>query len=236
MSHTFKDAKVFLGGYDLTGYTNNVALQYGAEPLDETTLGNDTRKFKGGVKIVSAGMQGFWDATPDPGLQASVGTADTPLSVVAPPGATGTTTYLFRAMNANYDFGGSFGELLSYTAEARATDDLVRGKVLYHGTATSTANGTAFSFPSMAAGDTLCGAIHVVGASAGDTLDVIVQSDTATGFGSPVTALTFSQFGSSIGSEWQTATGATADTYYRVSYTIGGSSPSYTFAVSLGIK
>lgn len=236
MSHVFKDAKVFLGHYDLSGYTNNVALNYGAEPLDETTLGDSTRKMKGGLKLVSAGLSGFWDATPDPGLQSSVAVADKPMSVVAPAGTAGTTTYLFRVVNSQYQMGGNIGDLMSYQADAKATDDLVRGKLLYHGTATSSAQGTALSFPSMAAGDTLVGALHVFSASTGDTIDVTVQSDSATGFGSPATALTFTQVGATETSEWQTATGASSDTYYRVAYTIAGSSPSYTFAVTLGIK
>lgn len=77
--------------------------------------------------------------------------------------------------------------------------------------------------------------LHVFAASAGDTLDVIIQSDTSSGMSSPMTALTFVQV-AAIGSQYLTAAAPIADTFYRVSFTIAGNgSESFTFAVSVGI-
>lgn len=236
MSHVLKNAKVFMGAYDLTGYSNNVALNYGVEALDDTTLGSDTRTQTAGLKTVSAGVDGFWDATPDAGLQANVGVSDTPFSIVAPEGTAGTVAYFFKCEQGTYTLGGEVGSLLNFGAEANARASLIRGKLVYHGTVTATGTSTPISFPTMAADETLWGAVHVFNASTGDTLDVTVESDTATGFTTPVTQLTFTQVGASPSSEWQSATGAISDSYMRVNYTPGGVSPSYTFAVVLGIE
>lgn len=235
MSHVLKDAKVFMGAYNLTGYTNNVALQHGVEALDDTTLGSDTRTNTAGLKIVSAGVDGFWDSTPDAGLEGNVGVSDTAFSVVTPDGTAGSVAYFFKCVQGTYNVGGEVGTLLNFSAEANARANLIRGKLVYHDTVTATGTSTPISFPTMAAGETLWGALHVFSASTGDTLDVTVESDTATGFGTPVTQLTFTQVGAVPTAEWQSATGAISDSYMRVNYTPGGASPSYTFAVVLGI-
>lgn len=241
MSHVLANAKVFLGPYNLTGYANKVDLQYGAEPLDDTVLGDSTRSFKGGLKIVSAGVGGYWDPTPDAGLATTLGikdtatsVSDTAFSVVAPPGTAGTVAYFFKSLESSYSIEGTVGDLLNYTAEARATDDLIRGKLIYHGTPTATGTTAAIAFPTMPATQTLWGALHVFAAPTSGTLDVVVQSDTATGFGTPATQLTFTQVGTTATSEWKFATaGAISDSYMRISHT--NAKPA-TFAVVLGTK
>lgn len=233
MSTALTNAKVFLGPYNLSGYSNKVDLQYGAEPKDETTLADSTRKMKGGLKIVSAGVAGYWDATPDAGLATELSVADEPFSVVTPPGTAGTVSYFFKSLEASYGIEGSVGELLNFTAEARATDDLIRGKLIYHGTPTATGTTTGIAFPTMPATQTLWGALHVVAAPTSGTLDVVVQSDSTASFGSPATQLTFTQVGTTITSEWQSATGAIADGFVRISHT--NAKPA-TFAVVLGTK
>lgn len=231
MSHVLKNAKVFMGAYDLTGYSNNVALNYGVEALDDTTLGSDTRTQTAGLKTVSAGVDGFWDSTPDAGLQANVGVSDTPFSIVAPEGTAGSIAYFFKCEQGTYTMGGEVGSLLNFGAEANARDNLIRGKLIYHGTATSTGNTAAIAFPTMPADETLWGALHVFTAPTSGTLDVTVESDTASGFSTPVTQLTFTQVGTANTYEFKSATGAISDTYMRVTHTNSGSC---TFAVVLG--
>jgi hypothetical protein len=84
-------------------------------------------------------------------------------------------------------------------------------------------------------GKKLRASLHVLSASAADTLDVIVASDSQQAFGgTPETRITFPQR-TAIGGELLTVDGPHADTWYRVQYTIAGTDPSFTFAVAVGI-
>jgi len=77
--------------------------------------------------------------------------------------------------------------------------------------------------------------LHVFSASAGDTLDVKVQSDVDDTFASATDVITFAQ-ATAAGSELKTADGPVTDTWWRVSFTIAGNgSESFSFAVSFGI-
>ena len=74
-------------------------------------------------------------------------------------------------------------------------------------------------------------------ASDGDTLDVTIESDATNSFsGGETTRGTFSQI-SAITSQWLTpVAGAITDTWWRIRYVIAGSSPSYEFIATIGIK
>jgi hypothetical protein len=67
------------------------------------------------------------------------------------------------------------------------------------------------------------------------TLDVTVQSDDAEGFASPTTRLTFTQK-SAIGAEFITpVAGPITDTWWRVSWAIGGTTPTFGIVACVGI-
>ncbi|MGH2710617.1 MAG: hypothetical protein ACRDH9_05370, partial [Actinomycetota bacterium] len=83
-------------------------------------------------------------------------------------------------------------------------------------------------------GKTVYAALHVLDASAGDTLDVIVQTDDGAGFASPTTLITFDQ-AAAVGAQFKTAAG-NADDWYRVNFTIGGAGPSFKFVAVVGVR
>ena len=56
-SQIFKNAYFNIAGADLSASVQSLQLNYEAESLDETAMGADTRKMKGGLKNVS------WDVT-----------------------------------------------------------------------------------------------------------------------------------------------------------------------------
>jgi len=114
---------------------------------------------------------------------------------------------------------------------------IVRGVVLHPATArTTSGTGTITYVGDVSSGQKAYAALHVIAASGSSpTLDVAVQSDGDSSFGSPTDRITFSQ-ASAVGAEWKSASGAISDSYWRVSYTIGGSSPSFTFVVVFGIR
>lgn len=239
-THVLTDAKVWVGDYNLSGDLNGVGLEYRAELLDDTVFGDTTRSRTGGLKMVTLNVQGIWngaDNEQDEELFGNIGTANVPVSVASQGGDVGEIAYLFRAIEARYAPGASIGELLRFEADAEGSDGagLVQGYVLENDTLTATANGTAVQAGAAAAGQTIYAALHVLSASAADTLDVKIQSDSASNFPSATDRITFTQ-ATARTSEWKTLAGAVTDTWWRIVATIGGTSPSFTFVVTLGIK
>ena len=117
-----------------------------------------------------------------------------------------------------------------------STGPLVRGRLLHPSNVarTSSGSGTAVQDAAVGSGQTLYAALHVIAASGGSpTLDVIVQSDDNSGFTSATNRITFSQ-ATTTGAQWGSAVGPITDTYWRVTYTVGGSTPSFAFAVTCG--
>ena len=54
-----KNAKIFLDGMDLSGDLNALALNYSAEMLDGTGLGDNTRVRQGGLLGITCNAEGF---------------------------------------------------------------------------------------------------------------------------------------------------------------------------------
>lgn len=101
---------------------------------------------------------------------------------------------------------------------------------------TSSSNsGTAQQLGAVGASQRIWAALHVFAAS-GTTpsLAVTVKSDNSVGFGSPTTQITFTS-ATTATSEVKSTAGAITDDYWRVDWTISGTTPSFTFAVAIGI-
>lgn len=242
-SSVLTDCKLYVASFDMSGDMNALALTNSADMLDGTTFGATTRINKAGLKSIVAQHEGLWDSDgtdePDDVFFSRIGTADVPVTICPVAGADGEVAYLFRAVHSNYTPGAAVGELYAFSVNMEGSDGapLVRGMVLQPASAkTATSTGTARELGAVSATQRLYGSLHVIAASGTNpTLDVVVASDTAEAFPSTATQLTFAQK-TAIGSDWQTAAGAITDTWYRVSYTIGGTNPSFTFVVAVGIK
>lgn len=234
------DASILLGGVDLTAKSNQIQLTYEVEAQDATVFGNDTRINKGGLWVISGEVGGFTDEDlAGSAIFDAVGAGPSVFQVAAP-GDDGTAGYAFRSMAASHQpLGGSVGEMAadSLSLVGKSGAPLVRGTILHPSTArTSTGTGTGRELGAVAADEKVYGALNVVAASGSSpTLDVVVESDDNSGFTSATTRLTFSQQ-TGVGADWQSAAGAITDTHWRVSYTIGGSSPSFTFQCLVGIR
>lgn len=237
------DCKLYVASFDLSGDMNALSLTYAAEMRDGTAFGNTTRINKAGLKSIVAQHEGLWDSDgtdePDDVFFSRIGTANVPVTISPQTGADGEVAYMFRAAHSEYAPGASVGELFAFSVSMEGDDGapLVRGMILQPATAkTATGTGTARQLGAVSATQKLYGALHVIAASGtAPTLDVVVASDNAVGFPSPASQLTFAQR-TAIGSEWKTASGAITDDWFRVSFTIGGTNPSFTFVVAVGIR
>lgn len=158
------------------------------------------------------------------------------------------------AMNGNYGYeadtniseqarSGEIAGAIALNVTWRGDTPLVRVVLLDVDTAVAASgNGTPYQRGAAGAGDTIVGVLRLLAAPGGagnNTLDVIVQSDSAEGFSSPTTRLTFTQLDQASVAlhEVITAAGAVTDTWWRVNYTYAGAgSRTFSLVITFGIR
>lgn len=236
------DAKLYIDGYDLSGHSNQLALKHAAEILDDTVFGATSKSRVAGLKDVELTGGGFFEANSaafksDDVINAKLAVADTLVTVCPTAAAAGDVAFFFPALLAEYSPGGEVGQLMVFEINASGCNTLARGTVLENAAKTATANGTAQELGEVTASQKLYAAMHVLAVSGTNpTLDLVVQSDSAEAFTSAADRITFSQK-TAVGSEWATpVSGAITDTWWRASWTLGGTSPSFTVAVIVAIQ
>lgn len=238
----FTNAKVLLAQYDIGGDLNQVSVEHGADPLDVTTFGATTRTRKAGLRLAKTSINGFWDANSaapikiDDNLWAGIGNASRILTV-SPAAVLGDPAYTYRATQAKYAPGGKVGDMLAFSCDVEAASSpLVRGTLFLTGAKTITGTSAIYNTGAAAAAQFLYAALHVTLVSGTTpTLDVTVKSAATGGFGTPTTRITFAQQ-TVANSVWATpVAGAITDAFWRVDYTIGGTTPSFTFVIVVGI-
>jgi hypothetical protein len=235
-----RDCKLIVGKYDFSSKMNALALNYGAEALDDTTFASGgTKSNTGGLKTVTFQHEGLFDTgvgSVDEVFFGNVGLAEQPVTISPQAGAEGDLAYFFKSLQTKYAPGGKIGQLLAFSVGGEAQNSpLVRGTVLLNGTKTATGNSTPIQLGAVSAVQDLFAALHILAAS-GTTpsLTVKVQSSPTSG-GAYVDRLTFAAQ-NATGAVWGTPTaGAVTDTWWRISYTITGNTPSFSFIVPVGI-
>jgi hypothetical protein len=249
-SFALNNAVILVGGYDLSAFTGNV------EDLGGTVAMHPAPNFAAkGFEIKVPGLKSYMTAisgNADYASAAAVSKAFTLSGVGSQnvvsvlPNVSGTATagdpcHFTRAINSAIKTTGAVGDVAGFSMGLDSDTAMVDGMVLHPLAArTSTGTGTITAMTGPTATQYLYAGLHV-GAVTGTspTLDVIIQSAALVGFGSPTTRVTFAQAtgSSSYTSQWATpVAGAITDGFWRVSYTIGGSStPTFPFAVVLGV-
>jgi hypothetical protein len=238
----FQDLGIFIGGYDISSTSKTWDINAIAAEHDSTGFGTDWVSMVGGVKTVdwsASVMQNFDAATVDAvvGLSGSFDGVAFPLSTL-PNAAAGSVAYTFNAKQFTYQPVDASPDGLAMAALSGKGDGspLVRGSLMNAVTAvTATANGAAFELGAIPAGKKMYGALHVVAASGTTpTLDIEVESDDNSGMTSATSRMVFAQ-ATATTSEWLPLSGAITDDWWRITVTVGGSTPSFRFAVVLGI-
>lgn len=235
-----KDCKVWYDKYNISGDLNELALEAECEMKDKTTFASSGwREFHAGLQVVNANFKGFYQADTDlidPALWSRLETATLqPMSIGPITGAAGEVGYFFQAQEAKYTPGGTIGELMAIAFDVQGRGLLVRGTVMLNATLTATGTGTARNLGAVASGKKLYAAMHVLAASGTTpTLNMVIQSDDAETFLSPTDRITFTQATGKT-AEWKEVAGPITDTWYRCSYTIAGTGPSFSVVVLVGI-
>lgn len=240
----FKDAKFYLSGFDFTGQLNSQELTIGAELLGDTVFGDATRSMKAGLETGSfrhSGFADFADDAIDEQLEARVGSDRLPALFCPTTGLENEPCYITQVVFSSYTLLGPVGVLVPFSLEGPIAGGsrIVAGTILEDAQTarTTSANGTDRTVGAVLAAEKLYAILQVI-ASSGDgsqTLDVIIRSDPS---GTPTTQVTFTQVTTAVGAQFATpVAGPITDTDWDASWTIGGTgSPSFTFAVAIGIK
>jgi hypothetical protein len=237
-----KNVRLFAAGADLTTVNNQVQLQAEAESKDTTAFvptGDVWHEEISGIMSASITGQGQWEAGDaskvDDMAWSTQGTV-VPISVCPAGAADGALAWLSQFNRTQYQLLGQLGDVAPWSLTAQGAWPLVRGQVLHGPTArTATGTGTAVQIGAVSSTQRLYVGLHVFSVS-GTTpsLTVAIQSDNAGAFSSPTTVTTLTA-ATTIGSQITRVAGPITDDWFRVSYTISGTDPSFLFAVTAGI-
>lgn len=236
------DVRLFAVAADLSGHSNKVELAAEVEDKDATNYrSGGWKEVLGGLASAEIEGEGQWEAG-DPGLVDDASWVQLggrgPWTVCPTDATVGALAYFTNALRSEYTQGESVGEIAPWSGTAKSSWPLVRGQIAHPpGTArTATGTGTALEIGPVPAGKRLYAALHVLSA-AGTTpsVTVSVESDDGSGFASATTRLSFTAATAAAGEILRTDGTAITDTWWRLAWTITGTSPSFLFAAALGI-
>lgn len=246
--YVLTNVRLFAGGCDLTGASNKLELGGEFEEKDatvwpvadsQTTLGKQYLAGLFGAKISASGL---WEAG-DPSLVDNELFADRGATAgwtACPAGsAENSVAYLMTALQTSYQLLGAVGDIAPWQASMTGTGFLARGRMVSApGTArTATGAGTIIQLVGgIPSGKRLHASLHVlsVAGTSTPTFTGTVQSAALVGFGSPTSRITFTG-ATAISGQYSTLAGPITDEFYRLSFTISGTSPSFLVAAAVGV-
>lgn len=208
-SFAFTDATVWAAGYDFTGDSNQLSLGVSVDELDSTTFGSGGYRSRvAGLRNTQMQLGGFWQSAAtdavDPQVFPNLGSADRVITL-APDDAETTTAYMFQAIKLGYQMFGSIGELTPFTLDASGSNGVgcVRGQVAKaKGNVSATgATGSVVNITGPTSTQYVYCTVHVF--SAGTTITLQLQSDTASNFPSATTQATIGPL-TAAGGTWMT--------------------------------
>ena len=232
------NCKFYLNEFDYSGDMNALALNYGAEILDKSQFGDTSRTRIAGVKAQDFSHSGLADFADDGNDEKIFGLVGSEVIVTAGAvdGTEGDVAYFNKAILGEYKPEAGHGEIVGFNITGMSSTPFLRGEVLQTDDAeTASGNSSGQQHAAAVAGQTVYAALHVIAASGtSPTLDVILQSDDNGSFTSAANRITFTQ-ATGLTSEWKSVAGAITDDFWRANFTIGGTSPSFTFILVMGI-
>lgn len=129
----FNNAKLILGGFDMSGQHNTLTLNYSAEMLDRTCFGSSARKRKAGLSNVEFRHSGYFGTTDtDKNLYDFVGSTGKNVSFTGGT-AIGDPAFLCKGIYSEYSLGGTIGDLMGFDVAGvgiPASPALVQGKII----------------------------------------------------------------------------------------------------------
>ncbi len=236
------DVRLFIGGADLSGWSNKVEIKRSVENKETTNFRSGGAKERiGGLSSCEVNVEGQWEAgdpsLPDDAIDAVLGVVG-PWTLSPNDATVGSLAYIVNALEGEYTMLGQVGDVAPFKANAMSSLARARGLYLHPpGTPrTATGTGTITQMVAVPAGRTLVASLHVLSISGTGTPTITarVEADNAVGFPSAVTVATFAAQ-TAVGSQSVRVAGPITDDWYRVGYTISGTTPSFLFVVAIGV-
>ena len=229
-----KDAVILLDNTNLSTTLTDASLSLTADVTETSTFSSSSKSYVAGLKDGTATLSGYFEtSSPDSDAEylAQLGGSGAAFSI-APIGYTrGNAVSFGTTLETSYDRSADVGGVVSVAVAFQFSEDIFDGKSLVAPAAfTTTSTETSVDFG--AAGTNGGGAsLHVLAASGSSpTLDAKIQTSADNASFSDY--ITFAQK-TAVGSEFKTSTSNPAR-YARAVLTIGGSTPSFTVAISFG--
>lgn len=245
------NVRIFSGAVDLTSVGNRIEVAATAEAKEVTNFGsvdaggNLWKEQLAGLDNAMVSVSGFWEAGSgsfvDDDQWANFGGVG-PWTILPGASSEGSLAYVVNAVRTKYSLLGQVGDAAPFSAEAISTGAFARGAVLLApGTPrTATGTGTIVQIGAVPALRAMRASLHVLSvAGTTPTFAAILQSAATAGFASPTTRATFTTVNVAAGGRSAeyvaSVAGPITDAYWRISYTITGTTPSYLALAAAGI-
>lgn len=239
MAKVIKGVQAFLGEYDISGVGTGLEAAPEIEVQEYRPWNSLAVRKEAGLQMGTASLSGVLEFDDAGKSLFSRRGIKVPFSahIERTPAQAGDDTLFLNPVQGTISAPATQGDLSTFQLDLQADGPIIWGKVLAIGNKTVTAVGSPTQFPAVAAGRNVYAVIHVTAlAGASPTIDVVIESDNSVIMSSPTARFTFQQF-TVPGSEYLVlpAGPGITDTWWRASWTLGGTSPEAFISVSLGI-
>ncbi len=228
------DAVVWLGGYDMTGASNEITFNAARQEIPDNRFGDTVEGFYPGPLTVGADVNGFFDSTLDDPLtgQLQSPTAAWPLSISPDGAGLGEVSWDIRGYTFGYSvLEASWGQSLPFRLSNKPASGttLDKGNVMVpKSTETSFPfNGTKIQLGALTATQQLIAVFHVFAKTG--AFNAIVNSDADASAGGETTRSSV-LLPAAPGFLVSTVSGAVTDTWWLAGLTSGGGT-----AITLGV-
>ena len=223
-----KNARVYIGDYEMSGQHNTLDFGLDAEMLDRTVFNSTFRKRLSGLLSASFSHSGFFGTTDtDKEIYTRTGSTADVCTVCPNTGGEGARAFIHKAVWSEYSVGGTVGDLMSFSGAAAGDGAFVRGLVSVDQTfsnAATTGNSTVpLDLGTGKTGDALVASFHVTSWTSGNTATINIYASSSSGFGAETHMLEVAPSTAGSGSHFATTKASTTLQWYRGQWAISGS-------------
>lgn len=240
-SHVLTNAHLFHNSLDLTGQANSVEATVEADELDASVFAdNGFSSTVTGLKTGNFNYTGFMTYSNGMDLVLTDALGGANVSTVAYDGTIGARAWLMSGSSFSVaPISGSVGQLAQLNGNLKSGSGsygLRAGKLLAPLAArTSTTSTTGVQLFTSGTVTLLTAALHITAASGTTPSVTVTVQSSATQGGSYTTRGTFAA-ATTTGAQYISAVISTTDQWWRSTWTISGTSPSFTGAVSAAVS
>lgn len=227
-----RKTKVLLAEVDITAYLRGSTPTGTAEPAEATTYGKEAKVYIAGPSDGTLELEGLFDAAVDDDFESLLRAAAGKVISWGPDGlALGRRVRTASVLGTSYALSAPVGGVVAATVAVQCDGGLDAGVSLHDLVAeTATANGSG-SDAGASSGNGGVGQLHVTAASGtSPTLDAKVQHSSDGSIWADL--VTFASLAVPGSERKVVAAGATVNRHLRATWTISGTTPSFTFSIS----